>query len=443
MSGVLQRAVDLARTALAFSRVERITRHEDGVRPETDSDHTVMLALVALDLLPEGLDAGLVALFAVVHDLPEVHAGDTQTLAIDAAGLQAKRERERRAVERLRWQLGDGALLVQALEQYEAQVVPEARYVRVIDKLVVKLTHLLNGCVAAQQHVDLPGLQQRHAVQLAELTAEHQGDAWAGPVLELLQVAMLHAEAAWTPVLACPVCHRAPHAADCASLVAVFEREERRPHPSDVGYEAQHERRVLDAVQALGLPHVLTVMRGDGHDPDEAWRRAVERALGVQPDPVDHDPAWAHRLVLGVRELGNGVAPEAVVQLLAGLPLAGGHYVTVRRDELADLRDDADRWREARKKRRRSRCFSYGETRTQCVRYGQALVTLADYKTACGQWLPGDEVGEAPDPAGKRPKGVCPRCWAEWRRAFAEQQAGTFSEAWQALAGDTPTSVTS
>ena len=36
----LDRALVLARIALAFGRVERATFHEDGVRPETDTDHT-------------------------------------------------------------------------------------------------------------------------------------------------------------------------------------------------------------------------------------------------------------------------------------------------------------------------------------------------------------------------------------------------------------------
>ncbi len=39
--------VDLGRMALAFGRIDRITFYEDGGTPESDSDHTVMLGLVA------------------------------------------------------------------------------------------------------------------------------------------------------------------------------------------------------------------------------------------------------------------------------------------------------------------------------------------------------------------------------------------------------------
>jgi len=84
--------VRLGQLALAFGRVNRITRHEDGTTPESDTDHTVMLGLIACALAERWyphLDRGLVAQYALVHDLVEVYAGDTPTLAIDAAGAAA------------------------------------------------------------------------------------------------------------------------------------------------------------------------------------------------------------------------------------------------------------------------------------------------------------------------------------------------------------------
>lgn len=45
--------------------------------------------------------------------------------------------------------------------------------------------------------------------------------------------------------------------------------------------------------------------------PGDQWRDAIERALGVEPDPVEHTPAWAHERVLTIREIGNGVRDES------------------------------------------------------------------------------------------------------------------------------------
>ena len=72
MSPLLAQTERLAHYALALGRVNRATAHEDGVRPETDTDHTVMLALVAPELAYQVggvFQIYRVGAFAVVHDL--------------------------------------------------------------------------------------------------------------------------------------------------------------------------------------------------------------------------------------------------------------------------------------------------------------------------------------------------------------------------------------
>src|SRR5258708_38319817 len=87
--------IELGALALAFGRIDRrACYHPDQVTPESDTDHTVMLAWVALSLAallyPAELDTGLVAQCAVGHDSVEVFAGDTPTCRIDAAVKAAK-----------------------------------------------------------------------------------------------------------------------------------------------------------------------------------------------------------------------------------------------------------------------------------------------------------------------------------------------------------------
>ncbi len=139
--------VNLGRLALAFGKVERATYHPD-LTPETDATHTVMLSWVACALAARCcLDVGLVAQLVSVHDLPEVYAGDTQTLRIGAEGLASKAEREERATARLEGEFaaGGASWLTRTLALYNAQEIPEARLVRAVDKMCPKLTHLLNG----------------------------------------------------------------------------------------------------------------------------------------------------------------------------------------------------------------------------------------------------------------------------------------------------------
>jgi putative hydrolase of HD superfamily len=144
--------VSLGRVALAFGRVNRVTLHEDGITPESDTDHTVMLGLIACALAQlwfPHLDPGLVAQFALVHDLVEVYAGDTPTITIDAAGAAAKQRREADAAQRLEDEFADSLPWIPRLIfDYERRAAPEARFVKAVDKLLPKITHLLNGGAA-------------------------------------------------------------------------------------------------------------------------------------------------------------------------------------------------------------------------------------------------------------------------------------------------------
>lgn len=167
--------VRLGHLALDFGRINRITRHPDGTTPESDTDHTVMLGLTACAIahrwFPE-LHQGLVAQFALVHDLVETYAGDTPTLReLDTDSRTAKKAREDAAATRIRVEFGDEfpwpPLMITA---YEAGTAPEARFVRMLDKLLPKITHLLNGAATiTADGMTREQLAARYAAQGREL----------------------------------------------------------------------------------------------------------------------------------------------------------------------------------------------------------------------------------------------------------------------------------
>ena len=188
----------LADLALQFGRVHRVTFHPDGLRPETDTDHTVMLAILACELgqvynatVPAShrmhrLNLGLLAQLAIVHDLIEAEAGDTNTFAgLTADDQREKEAREARALASLRARLGDG-WTVQAIDAYEWQDDPEARFVRYLDKITPKLTQALNGSMQSRKAGrDVAWLHARHRKQGAELAERYP--EWApvlGPIFD-------------------------------------------------------------------------------------------------------------------------------------------------------------------------------------------------------------------------------------------------------------------
>ncbi len=142
--------VDIGKLILTFARVNRVTLHEDGVRPESDTDHTVMVSVcacaLAKKLYPDSLDIGLIAQFATVHDLVEAYAMDTDSFGLDEEGKRAKDAREHEAFLRIQSEFKDVyPWLPETIEKYESLDTREARFVKTVDKLMSKITHIHNN----------------------------------------------------------------------------------------------------------------------------------------------------------------------------------------------------------------------------------------------------------------------------------------------------------
>lgn len=141
--------VKLGEITLRLGRINRATCHEDGKTPESDTDHTVMLGLIACSIaeqhLPE-LDRGRIAEFALVHDLVEAYAGDTNTFGYGGdTSATDKDAREAEALERIRSEISAAfPWAVDTIESYERLDTPEARFVKTLDKVLPKITHYLN-----------------------------------------------------------------------------------------------------------------------------------------------------------------------------------------------------------------------------------------------------------------------------------------------------------
>lgn len=131
----------LGELTVTFAAVHRITLYPDK-HYENDAEHSFHLALSATEIAanyhPE-LDSGLVSQFSIVHDLPEVYAGDVPSFNISDTDKQAKEKAEHLALERLLVELPPHT--AQLLKRYEEQKEPEARFVRFIDKLLPAVIH--------------------------------------------------------------------------------------------------------------------------------------------------------------------------------------------------------------------------------------------------------------------------------------------------------------
>lgn len=136
-------SLQLADVAIRFSQIKRVPRYEADSR-ESDVEHSFMLGLIAQEIAdrfyPE-LDAGLIARFSLVHDLLELETGDIPTFSITSESLAKKADSEKKALDKLINELPHATGLL--LQIYEEQTIPEARFVRMVDKLMPLLVDIL------------------------------------------------------------------------------------------------------------------------------------------------------------------------------------------------------------------------------------------------------------------------------------------------------------
>lgn len=119
-----------------FSGVDRIPRRKNGDR-ETDVEHSFLLATLAPNLariLYPNLDIDRIRHYSLVHDMIEIEVGDVATFNLSPDEQAEKERREQIALKKLLKELP--LLEAEALASYERQDTPEARFVRLVDKLL-------------------------------------------------------------------------------------------------------------------------------------------------------------------------------------------------------------------------------------------------------------------------------------------------------------------
>jgi len=169
LSPRLARILDFLLYVDRFKAIERVGYLADNSRRETDSDHAWHMALYAVLLHGEiGFEADLAhaLCLVLVHDLVEIHAGDTY--AYDDAGRAGQAAREAEAADRLFARLPDDLRdRVHGWGRgFEDGTTPEARFARALDRLQAFGQSVLSGGRAWREN-DVSRAQTRERMQPA------------------------------------------------------------------------------------------------------------------------------------------------------------------------------------------------------------------------------------------------------------------------------------
>lgn len=176
LTPLAQATLHLAEIAEKLADEDRtLVSHRSG-RAENVAEHSNMLALIAPALAEQffrEMDANLVARFATIHDSVEAYVGDTPTHQITEAGLQDKAELEAAGLEQLTKEFEHLPAFTAVIEAYEQQRVPEARFVRVLDKCMPALMHIANDGAVLRAYIDGAGARQNAAERAAALSQDY------------------------------------------------------------------------------------------------------------------------------------------------------------------------------------------------------------------------------------------------------------------------------
>lgn len=174
----LARRLQFILAADALKNVERRTYVCDGSRHENSAEHSWHLALAVLLFEPlardRNLDLQRALELALLHDLPEIGAGDTYVY--DNAGRESQAEREQQAADEIFGLLPDeqNAQFRARWDEFEDLSSAEARFVRGLDRLLPILLNFTTGGKAWIAHdiraeqvraVNLPALEGAPALR--------------------------------------------------------------------------------------------------------------------------------------------------------------------------------------------------------------------------------------------------------------------------------------
>lgn len=142
----MDRLAELQQMIADFAQILRVPPLATAGRQENDVEHSYGLAITCWYLVPKiapKLDLQKILLYALAHDVVELHSGDTWVF--DAEATKTKSAREDAAIGKLAADWADFPELAAAARDYKNKIDAEAKFVYTIDKILPSLLTKLSG----------------------------------------------------------------------------------------------------------------------------------------------------------------------------------------------------------------------------------------------------------------------------------------------------------
>lgn len=187
MTDRLKNLVDFVAFTHDIQSVKRAMLVNGDERYENDSEHSFQMAMIALYVIQENhlpLDIFRTMAMAVVHDVLEIHSGDTPVFA-NVEVLSTKSEREEAAIRKLKRQWPKLGLMHELIKEYESKSSPESKFLYALDKLVPMLNNYLDDGRSWKRHE--VSLDDVISVKIGKIDIDPTVNGYYKLVLELIK----------------------------------------------------------------------------------------------------------------------------------------------------------------------------------------------------------------------------------------------------------------
>jgi putative hydrolase of HD superfamily len=166
----VQDLINFVSFANKMTAIDRAYQLKDTGRKENDAEHSYQLALVSWYLITKHklpLNVGLCMSYSLVHDLVEIHAGDTFFYSDDSRAAD-KKTREAAALAEISKEFPDLPELTTLIHDYETRADEESVFVYALDKLLPVVSIYLNdGKPWQEERITLSMLQSKKVDKVA------------------------------------------------------------------------------------------------------------------------------------------------------------------------------------------------------------------------------------------------------------------------------------
>lgn len=172
--------------AMELAEVERVPRYRDG-RRENDAEHCFSLTVVATEIahrLDIGLDMLDIHRFCIAHEWLELEMKDIATFLLDRNAIATKEALEKEVFARVQAKLPPYQR--RALLAYEAQTSREARFVKLIDKMLPAIYDILGEGVRVMNE-DYGVYARRRLTECHNQLLQRLGDRFDAEFPELMR----------------------------------------------------------------------------------------------------------------------------------------------------------------------------------------------------------------------------------------------------------------